>query len=51
MENSNNVWIKPELFNLNTNLTFDPGLTCAEQNKLGGPNVDALTASNAPCSS
>jgi hypothetical protein len=51
MENRNNIWIKPILTNLNTNLTLDPGLTCAQQNKLGGPNIDALSASNAPCSS
>jgi len=51
MENNYWVWIKPEMFNLNTNLTFDVGQTCEAQGKLGGPNVDALTASNPPCSS
>lgn len=52
MENNYGVWIKPEMFSLNTNLTFDAGQSCAAQGKLGGPNVDALTASDtSPCSS
>ena len=51
MVNNYGVWIKPEMFNLNTNLTFDIGQTCVAQGKLGGPNIDALTASDGPCSS
>ena len=38
-------WIKPVLLILNTNLTLDPGQSCASQGKLG-TTADGITGND-----